>query len=133
MSYGVIIMYKGFNCCSVERVLIGKISVLYADIGTIIRRGRDLYDIYLLSLLNYSMNYGNILRALEDKGIDLSRRSVFEQEIYTKEGSLVIENAINKILVSDKVDANWVKSYNVTSKKVVESVLHILWMLREGD
>lgn len=125
--------YKGFNCYSVERVLIDKISVLYADIGTIIRRSRDLYDIYLLSQLNYSMNYGNILRALEDRGIDLSRRSVFEQEIYTEEGSLVLETAINKTLVSDKVDTNWVKSYNVTSKKVIESVLHILWMLREGD
>lgn len=132
MSYGVI-RYKGFNCYSVERVLIDKISVLYADIGTIIRRSRDLYDIYLLSQLNYSMNYGNILRALEDRGIDLSRRSVFEQEIYTEEGSLVLETAINKTLVSDKVDTNWVKSYNVTSKKVIESVLHILWMLREGD
>lgn len=124
--------YKGFNCYSVERVLIDKISVLYADIGTIIRRSRDLYDIYLLSQLNYSMNYSNILRALEDRGIDLSRRSVFEQEIYTEEGSLALETAINKTLVSDKVDTNWVKSYNVTSKKVIESVLHILWMLREG-
>ena len=119
MSYGVI-RYKGFNCYSVERVLIDKISVLYADIGTIIRRSRDLYDIYLL-------------RALEDRGIDLSRRSVFEQGLYTEDGSLVLETAINKTLVSDKVDTNWVKSYNVTSKKVVESVLHILWMLREGD
>lgn len=132
MSYGVI-RYKGFNCYSVERVLIDKVSVLYEDIGVIVRRSRDLYDIYLLSQLNYSMNYGNILRALEDRGIDLSCRSVFEQEIYTEEGSLVLETAINKTLVSDKVDTNWVKSYNVTSKKVIESVLHILWMLREGD
>lgn len=35
------------------------------------------------------MNYGNILKALEDRSIDLSRRSVFEQELYTEEGSFV--------------------------------------------
>lgn len=132
MSYGVI-RYKGFNCYSVERVLIDKVSVLYNDIGNIVRRSRDLYDIYLLSQLNYSMNYGNILRALEDRGIDLSRRSVFEQEIYTKEGSFLIENAINDTLESDKVDTVWVNSYGITSRVVIESVLNVLWLLREGD
>lgn len=132
MSYGVI-RYKGFNCYSVERVLIDKVSVLYNDIGNIVRRSRDLYDIYLLSQLNYSMNYGNIQRALEDRGIDLSRRSVFEQEIYTKEGSFLIESAINDTLESDKVDTVWVNSYGITSRVVIESVLNVLWLLREGD
>lgn len=131
MSYGVI-RYKGFNCYSVERVLIDKVSVLYEDIGVIVRRGRDLYDIYLLSQLNYSMSYGNILRALEDRGIDLSCRSVFEQEIYVKEGSSLIEDAITDTLESDKVDTNWVNSYGITSKVVIEGVLGILWLLREG-
>ena len=132
MSYGVI-RYKGFNCYSVERVLIDKVSVLYEDIGVIVRRSRDLYDIYLLSQLHYSMSYGNILKALEDRGIDLSRRSVFEQEIYVEEGSSLIEDAITDTLESDKVDTNWVNSYGITSKVVIEGVLGILWLLREGD
>lgn len=118
---------------NLEEVLVGKVKVLYSDVGDGVDFGNALLSIYKLNMLDYSMNYGNILRALEDRGIDLSRRSVFEQEIYTKEGSFLIENAINDTLESDKVDTVWVNSYGITSRVVIESVLNVLWLLREGD
>ena len=118
---------------NLEGILVGKVKVLYSDIGDGVDFGNALLSIYKLNMLDYSMNYGNILKALEDRGIDLSRRSVFEQEIYTKEGSLVIENTINNTLESDKVDTVWVNSYGITSRVVIESVLSVLWLLREGD
>lgn len=118
---------------NLEEVLIGEVKVLYSDIGDGVDFCNALLSIYKLNQLNYSMNYGNILKALEDRGIDLSRRSVFEQGVYTKEGSSLIEDAINDILESDKVDAVWVNSYEITSRVVIESVLHVLWLLREGD
>ena len=67
---------------NLEEVLVGKVKVLYSDVGDGVDFGNALLSIYKLNMLDYSMNYGNILRALEDSGIDLSRRSVFEQEIY---------------------------------------------------
>lgn len=52
---------------NLEEVLVGKVKVLYSDVGDGVDFGNDLLSIYKLNMLDYSMNYGNILRALEDR------------------------------------------------------------------
>ena len=131
MNFGII-KIRDFNCYSIERMLIDKVSVMYANEITLLRRSRDMYDIYLLNLLNYSLNGKIIDASIKDRNLNINKESTFEKLLMTDDGK---EKLINGIIITlrDRASKDWISKCNITSSDILRSVEYVLWLLRKGD
>lgn len=128
-SYGVMKLSDGVYSFSVERMLADKIATLYGNSRNLIRRIRDLYDIFLFNLTNETINRGIVLRALSEKRISISDISTFEKLLC--EGNSKIIDSLKSFLISGKrVNPDWVVANDITPDKIISSVLYVLNLLR---
>lgn len=130
LSYGVIYA-DGFNRFSIERMLGDKISVLYSDKSTILRRIRDLYDLYIFNLLDEMLDPKLLTKCLAERGVNIKEKSTFELMLQNKEDCLSLAKECNGLLKNGvRADKELVIRENINFKKVVTSVLSLLTVLR---
>ena len=131
MKFGII-KVKDFKCYSIERMLMDKIAVMYAPESVLFRRSRDMYDIYLLNRLDYTLNSAIIELSIKDRKIDISKESTFEKLLTSEEGKKKLQQWVNNVLESDRTNSEWVLKNNITNSGIIKSVEYTLWMLRMG-
>lgn len=130
LSYGVI-TYKGFKMFSLERTIADKISATYNPEERVIKRIRDLYDLYLLNLLNISLNKTLLNLCLIKRKVSLEEKSTVEKMLESQEGYTRLRNTIENFFNEGKrVDSELIIAKNITFEKVMNSYYYILDLLR---
>ena len=125
LSYGVI-KFDGGNTFSPSRMVSDKLTVMYSDRDTILRRCRDLYDIYLIGVfigVNKEELLIDIVKSGEAKGFNINRKSVLESLFYG-DGSFssMLINKLNTLL-SNGVRVN--RASGMTEKvKPIDLILY---------
>lgn len=131
VSFGTIKSKLGVNIFSVNRMLADKVSILYKDTSTIIRRIRDLYDIYIFNVLNCTIDVEELSKCLAYRNIDYNEISVFESA--DKKSKVEIYEAVKVLLLnSRKVNIKYIQENNVTAKDIIESVIFTLDFIRRN-
>lgn len=131
LSFGLMTQNDKVISFSVERMLTDKLSVLYLEKDKVFRRIRDCYDIYLYDSLNYVLNNEVFRRCLKYRNIDIYKITTFEKLVNTD--SISLKNSLNEFLKSgDRADILYVKDNNITADLIIDRVLKVLDMLREG-
>lgn len=131
LSFGLMTQNDKAVSFSVERMLADKISVLYLGKDKVLRRIRDCYDIYLYDYLNYILDNEVFKRCLKYRNVDIYKITTFEKLVNMDSNSLKF--SLNRFLESgDRVDIMYVKDNNVTADLIINRVLKVLDMLREG-
>ena len=147
LSFGISVLQNGLKVFSAERSIIDKVSVLYSDKKKILRRVRDLYDLYLFSMLNTEIDINIIKTCINYRNIDICSKTVFAEgnnigvRYALEEGikySLLLNNdielidAINDMLEKDiRVEKEIFKGGIITVKDIFEEVLSVLDLLRK--
>lgn len=109
-----------------------KIAVMYASESVLFRRSRDMYDIYLLNRLDYTLNSAIIELSIKDRKIDILKESTFEKLLLSEDGKKKLQQLVNNVLESDRTNSEWVLKNNITNSDIIKSVEYTLWMLRMG-
>lgn len=104
-----------------ERMLADKISVMYSNTDTLLRRIRDVYDIFCIYRRIYrSVDRGLVLDLLIDRGVNISQKSVFENVIEHDPERIL--KALKDMLEDDtRVDKAYGKKVDIGG--VIETVL----------
>lgn len=130
LSYGVIYA-DGFKRFSLERMIGDKVSVLYSDKSTLIRRIRDLYDLYIFNLLDEMLNPKLLTKCLLERGVNIKEKSTFEKLLQNKEDCIALADACSKLLKDGvRIDKEMIIQENISFKKIISSVLSLLTVLR---
>lgn len=118
----------GYAKYSFERMLIDKISVLYSNKDSIIRRIRDVYDIYCIyTSFSKSLNMSLMVSLLPYRQIDLYQKSAFESLLESSPSEIIIP--LQKMLIEDvRVDKSIGSKINICD--ILETVLVLLNRLR---
>lgn len=128
LSFGISELQNGLKVFSAERSIIDKVSVLYSDKKKILRRVRDLYDLYLFSILDTEIDVNTIKTCINYRDIDISSKTVFEDLLDDPE----LTNAVNDMLEKDiRVEKETFKNETITVKDIFEEVLSVLDLLRK--
>lgn len=128
LSFGVSELQSGLRVFSAERSIIDKVSVLYSDKKKILRRVRDLYDLYLFSVLDTEIDVNIIKTCLNYRNIDISNKTVFEDLL----NDLELTNAVSDMLNEDtRVEKGIFKDGAITVKDIFGEVLSVLDLLRK--
>ena len=111
----------GFSQYTFERMLADKICVMYSNTDTILRRIRDVYDIFCIYRRIYrSVDRGLVLDLLIDRGVNISQKSVFENVIEHDPERIL--KALKDMLEDDtRVDKAYGKKVDIGG--VIETVL----------
>lgn len=130
LSFGIFELQNGLKVFSAERSIIDKVSVLYSDKKKILRRVRDLYDLYLFSMLNTEIDINIIKTCINYRNIDIGSKTVFEELLDNNDIELI--DAINDMLEKDiRVEKEIFKDGIITVKDIFEEVLSVLDLLRK--
>lgn len=118
---GITVNADGFSQYTFERMLADKICVMYSNTDTILRRIRDVYDIFCIYRRIYrSVDRGLVLDLLIDRGVNISQKSVFENVIEHDPERIL--KALKDMLEDDtRVDKAYGKKVDIGG--VIETVL----------
>ena len=120
---------KGVKTFSSSRSIIDKVTILYKDKHTILRRCRDLYDLYLYSIENTEVEEDVLRRCIEYRSIDLNKKSIFEDLVDENDADL--RKVLQYLIHSDiRVNKEYVKRINLTEDTIINEVLCVLDFLR---
>lgn len=130
LSYGIV-SYKGFKMFSLERTIADKISATYNSEERVLKRIRDLYDLYVLNLLNIKLNKVLLSLCLSKRRVDLKKESTVEKMMHSKEGYSLLKDAIETFFVDGvRVDSELIIAKGITFEKVMKSYYYIMDLLR---
>lgn len=130
LSYGLVSI-QGVNVYSIERSLADKLSAMYSSESTVVRRVRDLYDLYIFNLLNYSLDERLLSKCLRERNVDLSERSTVELMLSSKRGCMQLKTAIESFLKNNlRVEYSLVISKGIDFDKIIQSYYSLLDLLR---
>lgn len=128
---GVIINQEGYSQYSFERSLSDKISVLYSTVDNIVRRIRDVYDIYcIIQVTHGSLNIKNCREFCELRQVNIYKKSVFESLLATNP-SVLYSNM--KVFMNDGDRVSKEASEYLNIERIFENVVWLLSMLREVE
>ena len=128
---GVELSADGFCQYSNELMIADKISVLYSSESSIMRRIRDIVDIYLLSYICDKKKFNGymVLGWLKYKGVNISRISTLE--LMLSENPDKVYRKVEELLASGKrVDSSLLSSFNTSIKEIVRTSTSLLAYLR---
>ena len=131
LSFGVSLLYDNTKAFSVERMLSDKIAVLYSNEIILLRRCRDLYDIYLFNTKNMIVSSEELKKCLGYRNIDISKISVFESMV--RENNRDLYERLSDLLDDgQRVKSDYKEKVNLMPKDIIINVLNVLDKLRSS-
>lgn len=130
LNYGVVTT-KGFKVFALERSIVDKISATYGTNEMVVRRIRDLYDLYILNSLDITLSRQLLNFCLKKRKVDIMKESTVEKLLKTQKGYFLLESAVNTFLSDNiRVDNDLVVARGITFNCVIKAYLYILDLLR---
>lgn len=121
---GVIINPDGFSQYSLERSLGDKVAVLYSDRDTLLRRIRDVYDIYcMVSVTEGNINILKCYEFCKLRKVVIQRKSVLEEIL--SYNSDVIFSALRDFLCNGER----VLEQDISDNKIRRILENVFWLL----
>lgn len=131
LSFGIITLEDGVFSFSLERMLSDKISILYKDINTIIRRCRDLYDIFLFNTLSVVVYEDTIKECFKYRNVNIKDKS--NLEMLSEEDLNKLYVALNNFLEDgSKVNLDYIQENNISTESIINVNLSVLDFLRRS-
>lgn len=131
LSYGVVQMKDGIYTFSDERSIADKLSLLFnGDIKQICRRCRDIYDIYLYSILNTEIDVEILSKCLNKRSVCISDKSNFEKLLSSSDFYILYDELSKLISDGNRVDLEFIIAKGITVEILVDTVLSEIDFLR---
>lgn len=131
LGMGVELSADGFCQYSNELMIADKVSVLYSSEPSLMRRIRDIVDIYLLSYICNKNNFNGymVISWLRYRGISVSRISTLEYML-TESPNRVYKKVEELLADGKRVDRSLLSSFNTNIKEIVRTSISLLSYLR---
>lgn len=131
LSYGVVQMKDGIYAFSDERSIADKLSLLFnGDVKQICRRCRDIYDIYLYSILNTEIDVEILSKCLNKRSVCISNKSNFEKLLSSSDFYILYDELSKLISDGNRVDLEFIIAKGITVEILVDTVLSEIDFLR---
>lgn len=131
LSYGVVQMKDGVYTFSDERSIADKLSLLFnGDIKQICRRCRDIYDIYLYSILNTELDVEILSKCLKKRSVCLLNKSNFERLLSSSDFNILYDELSKLMSDGKRVDLEFIIAKGITVEILVDTVLSEIDFLR---
>lgn len=131
LGEGVELSAEGYCQYSKELMLADKVSALYNTEKSVLRRIRDILDIYLILLISdRNLNKKLILERLKGRGTNIQKYSTLEKMFYS-ESKIIYQTLLGCISDGERMDQNFIQCSNVTPKVILDKVFLFLSKLRE--
>lgn len=127
---GIIVNDDGFSQYTTERSLSDKVAVLYSNKDTLLRRIRDIYDIYcMVQVTKGEIDIDSCLSFCEERNINLYQRSVFESFLSVDSDMMI---GVLESFIRDGERVGMTISSGIGVVDVLDSVSWLLAKLRKG-
>lgn len=131
LSFGVIVINDEVSSFSIERMLADKISILYSDLNTLVRRCRDMYDIFLFDFICAKVDKDSLNKCFSYRNININSKSTLEG--LNKEDLKQLYIALDNLLKDEsRVELSYIQEYNVSVSNVIRTNLWVLDFLRRS-
>lgn len=130
LSFGLMTLNDGMTSFSIERMLSDKVAVLYSDERKIIRRCRDLYDIFLFDMLNLRVDIDVFKECLAYRKINIWNKSCFEDIVLNGDYKSLKDVLWDLIQNGKRMDKEFAMVNKVTPDLIISKVLCVLDLLR---
>lgn len=131
LDVGVEIGISGFCQYSNELMVADKVSAMYGTERNVLRRIRDIFDIYLLNrICNWNMNNVLVIRKVYERGANLHTLSTLEL-LYQRDQSDLLNKMHQMVDKNDKIDKRLFNSLGIDCNDVLMCVFRYLNELRK--